>query len=199
MIILRTSKAISTISYNSKDFLLSILDKLIRQHIICNYMFIEHQPEDDERKKHIHLFIQPNRLIDTMELQDMFKEFDSSKPDKPLGCIDFRLSKIDDWILYNQHFNAYLLSKGESRKFHYARDDFVYFDSDTFDFDYNHAFKGSEWAKRNQILQTLNNDKLKPIDLILNGTLPLNMASQLNAFEYMKKNKTFRGEYSPHE
>lgn len=183
---MRTSKPISTISYNSQEYLVMKLDELMRSHKISDYMFIHHFAEEDESKNHIHLWIKPNTLLDTMDLQNHFIELDPKHPSKPLKCIDFRVSNVDDWILYSQHYKPYLASKGESREFSYTRDDFVYPDDDTFEYLYNHAFKGSEWAQRNQILEQLCSCRIKPTDLILNGTIPLQMASQLNAFKYME-------------
>lgn len=183
---MRTSKPIATISYNSQEFLVSKLDELIRNHKISDYMFINHFAEEDERKNHIHLWINPNTLIDSMDLQNFFKEYDIANPLKPLGCIDFKSSKVDDWILYNSHYEPYLASKGESRLYHYTRDDFVYHDEYTFEDRWNHAFKGSDWAKRNQILMAIKEGSKSPTELIMNGTVPLNMASQLSAFKYMQ-------------
>lgn len=183
---MRTSKPISTISYNTEKYLKYKLQELVKNKKISDYMYILHTAEADEKKDHIHLWIKPNTLLDTMDLQDYFQELDPTNPTKPLKCIDFRASKVDDWILYNQHYLPYLASKGESREFFYTKEDFRYFDEDTFDDLYKHAFKGSEWAHRNQVLEQLNNNTLSPTDLILNGTLPLNMASQLNAFKYMQ-------------
>lgn len=183
---MRTSKPIATISYNTQEFLVNQLDALIRNHKISDYMFINHFAESDERKNHIHLWIKPNTLLDTMDLQKHFTELDPKKPTKPLKCIDFQISKVDDWILYNQHYAPYLASKGESREYHYTKDDFVYNDEDTFDDLYNHAFKGSEWAKSNQILEQLRTGQINPTQLILSGAVPLNMASQLSAFKYLQ-------------
>ena len=185
---MRTSKPISTISYNSPEFLSLKLEELVRNHKISNWMFIEHLAEADERKNHIHLFIKPNTLLDTLDLQKFFEELDLTQPSKPKKCIDFRVSSEDDWILYSQHFPPYLASKGESREFVYFKEDFRFHDDDTFEDSYYHAFKGSEWAKRNATLQMLNDGKINPAELILNGVVPLNMASQLNAFKYMQKN-----------
>lgn len=197
---MRTSKPIATISYNTQEFLINQLDALVRNHKISDYMFINHFAESDERKSHIHLWIKPNTLLDTMDLQKHFTELDPKNPTKPLKCIDFQISKVDDWILYSQHFAPYLASKGESREYHYTKDDFVYNDEDTFEDLYNHAFKGSEWARRNQILQSLSDSNTDPSKLILNGTLPLNMASQLNAFLYMQSHFGLdRGTHQNHE
>ena len=170
---MRTSKPISTISYNSQQFLLHQLDELVKNHRISDYMYICHFAESDERKNHIHLWIKPNTLIDTMDLQKFLTELNPENPAKPYKCIDFHQSNVDDWILYCQHFEPYLASKGESREFHYTKDDFIYNDEDTFEDLYNHAFKGSEWAKRNQTLQALAHGTMNPTELILNGTVPL--------------------------
>lgn len=184
---MRTSKPIATISYNSQEFLVSKLEELIRNHKISDYMFINHFPEEDEKKSHIHLWVKPNTLLDTMDVQSHFKEFDPTNPLKPKGCIDFVTSSVDDWILYNSHFEPYLASKFESRIFHYTKDDFVYFDEDTFDDRWNHAYKGSDWAKRHQMLLALKEGIQSPTSLILNGSVPLNMAANLSAYKYMEQ------------
>lgn len=183
---MRTSKPIASISYNSPEFLKYKLNELIKAKKISDWMFIFHTAEEDEKKDHIHLWIKPNTLIDTMDLQEFFMEIDIKNPTKPLKCIDFQSSKTDDWILYCEHFLPYLATKNESREFCYTKDDFVFYDEDNFDELYNHAHKGSDWATRNQILQQLKNNQIRPSDLILNGTLPLNMASQLSALKYLQ-------------
>lgn len=184
---MRTSKAISTISYNSIDFLERRLKELVDKHIISNYMFIKHYAEKDETKNHIHLFMQPNKLIDTMDLQDYFIELDFNNPSKPLKCIDFRLSSIDDWILYTMHYKPYLLSKLEVRDFAYNKDDFFYYDDDMFERDFLHAFKGSNFAHRQQILDVLFDSNNNPLDLIGCGAVPLNLAPSLVALQNLKK------------
>lgn len=199
---MRTKKEISTISYNSIPFLTTKLKELYEAHQISNWLFIHHKAEQDERKDHIHLFITPNTLLDTMDLQNFLKEYDPLDPlKKPLGCIDFRSSKIDDWILYNLHYEPYLAWKCESREFHYTKDDFFVADLDTWDDLYYHAMKGSDFAKKNQLLQMLSDNRITPAELVLNGSVPLNQASQLNAFYYMKAHYGVldRGNHEPHE
>lgn len=183
---MRTAKPVATVSYNSPEFLKSKLEELIRNRKISDYMFIEHEPESDESKRHIHLFIVPNTLIDTMDLQDFLKEpCNNSK--KPLGCIDFRKSQDDDWILYCEHYLPYLASKCQSREWVYEKEQFMFHDEDTFNRKYLHAHKASAWAQRNQILEMLKSNELTPTDLINNGTIPLNLAGQLNAYKYMQR------------
>lgn len=127
---MRTSKPFATISYNSKAFLKEKLDKLVEDSILDFYMFIEHTPEEDELKGHIHLFMQPSIVLDTVAFKDYFKEIDKKKPDKPLNCTIFCSSKFDDWYLYAIHDKAYLLSKGQKRKYHYHKSNIVTNDMD---------------------------------------------------------------------
>lgn len=188
---MRTSKTISTISYNSVDFLTTKLNELIDSHKISDYMFIQHKAEVDEKKDHIHLWIKPNKLLDTMSIQEEFKEVDPNNPDKPLKCIDFRLSKTDDWILYSQHVIAYLKMKGESREFHYLKEDFYYYDEDTFDYNYEHALRGSDFAKNQQFLELLNDDNYNPANLIKDGFVPLEKAVALSAYDKLDRQYNF--------
>ena len=70
---MRTSKPIATIAYNTVDFLEQKLAELLRNHKIQDYFFIYHIAEEDEKKDHIHLYIEPNTRIDTMDLQEFFR------------------------------------------------------------------------------------------------------------------------------
>lgn len=194
---MRTSKPISTISYNTQEFLLHQLDDMIKNHIISDYMYINHFAEEDERKDHIHLWMKPNKLLDTMDVQSYLMEIDPNNPTKPLKCNDFRLSKVDDWILYSLHYEPYLAMKGESRKYHYSKDDIIYYDEDTFEDLYNHAFKGSDFAKDDQVRKVLRDPNINKADLIDSGLLPLRMACAVNAYLHM--GHTYRNGRQGHE
>lgn len=124
---MRTAKSISTISFNTPDFLKLKLRELTSAGRISFWSFIVHHPEDDEggKKEHIHLFIEPSKMLQTDDLKQDFAEFDFDKPDKPKTCISFVSSKFNHWYLYSLHDRRYLASKGQSRKFHYVIDDFV--------------------------------------------------------------------------
>ena len=108
---MKTKREISTISYNTVNFLVMTLNQLIKDHVISYWMFISHLPDEDEKKVHHHVYIMPNGQLDTMDLQVRFHEYDPEKPEKPLGCIHFEYSKKDDWILYGEHYEPYLASK----------------------------------------------------------------------------------------
>ena len=100
---------------------------------MSEWYFIEHQPEEDERKRHIHLFVVPSKMLQTDDLIDEFAQPDPEKPGKVLTCTLWRSSKFADWYLYAIHDKAYLAGKGQSRKYHYRRDDVAAFDSDALD------------------------------------------------------------------
>lgn len=122
---MKTSRPFSTISYNSKDFLISKLDELVRKRYISFYAFVEHYPEEDEKKKHKHLLIIPNGQVDTDQITDILQELDLTNPLKPLGVMPWRNSKWGDWYLYSCHDSAYLTSKGQTRGHHYQESDFI--------------------------------------------------------------------------
>lgn len=128
---MRTSKPISTISYNSADF----LEKKLMEWKKCGWiefaMWIRHDPESDEKKPHYHVFIRPARLIQTTELEEASKEIDPQNIDKPLKMIGFRISKETDWLLYSIHDPSYLVEKGLQREFVYSLEDVNSTDEDT--------------------------------------------------------------------
>jgi hypothetical protein len=127
---LRTTKPISTVSYNTEEFLTGVLNDLIKAHKVAFWAFIRHTAEDDETKDHIHLYIEPNVKVDTMDLADLFREIDPKNPSKPFKCVDWRPSKWDDWYLYGIHDAAYLRMKFEERKYHYGLEDVRSSDAD---------------------------------------------------------------------
>lgn len=133
---MRTSKAISTISFNSLQYLITILDQLTKAGKLEFWAVIPHQPEDDEggKKEHIHVHIVPSKMIQTQQLKDEFVEYDPGNPDKPKGCINFVTSKWDDWYLYGLHDKAYLAQKGQSRRYHYRPDEIISSDQDELNF-----------------------------------------------------------------
>lgn len=128
---MRTSKAISTISYNTADFLKAKLEDWKKKGLIEFAMWIRHEPEEDEKKAHYHVFIRPARLIQTMDLEKDSMELDPDNIDKPFKMIGFRVSKESDWLLYAIHDPAYLIEKGLEREFVYGLDDVQSTDSDT--------------------------------------------------------------------
>lgn len=126
---MKTTKPISTISFNCPKYLIETLNSLLTSHVISFYCFIHHLPEDDEKKEHIHMYLELNKSVDTESLRDNFKEIDLKNP-KPKGVLPFQKSKFADWYYYCMHDASYLVSKQESRKYHYCKEDFVSSDDD---------------------------------------------------------------------
>lgn len=102
-----TAKPISTVSYNTPEFLKRLLDRMFKAHTIEDYRFIKHEPEEDEEKVHFHVILFPNKRIDTALLREEFEEIDPNN-EKPLGCMPFRSSKPDHWLMYVLHDPEYL-------------------------------------------------------------------------------------------
>lgn len=193
----RTSKPISTISYNSEDFLCLKLTELLKAHIISFWVVIFHQPEDDERKGHFHVYVEPSKMLQTDELKDMFIEFDGVN-EKPLGVLSFDSSKFGPWYLYALHDKDYLALLGQTRKFHYTDGDFIVCD-------------GDEMLQR---VQRIDWNKLMPkrgiydaIDAGLSfgaffarGGVPIQQINQFRvAWDILKEERTYRNGKPNHE
>lgn len=119
----KTTKPISSISWNSMQYLVDRLEELRKAHLIAFWVLIQHHAEDDEKKDHIHFYVEPNRSIDTEVLRDNFIEL---LPDsKPLGVNKFQKSNFQNWLWYCLHDQAYLLTKGETRKYSYSIEDLI--------------------------------------------------------------------------
>lgn len=129
---MRTTKPISTISFNSEDFLKLKLNELQRAGRISFWAYVMHQPEDDEggKKVHAHVFVEPSKMLQTDDLKLELMEYDPQCPTKPLGCISWHSSKFDPWYMYAIHDRRYLASKGQSRRYQYRADNVVSSDDD---------------------------------------------------------------------
>lgn len=133
---MRTTKPISTISFNSPAYLRLKLDELLSAGRISFWAFIKHLPEDDEagKKDHIHVYIEPSKMLQSDDVKSELMEYDPENPKKPLGCLPFKSSKFDPWYLYALHDKRYLASKGQSRRYHYRHDQIVTSDDDNLTF-----------------------------------------------------------------
>lgn len=129
---MRTTKPISTISFNTADYLKLKLEELRKAGRISFWAFITHKPEDDEggKKEHNHVYIEPSKMLQTDDLKEALKEYDPQSPSKPRGCISFNGSKFDPWYMYALHDKRYLASKGQSRRYHYTHDEIQTSDQD---------------------------------------------------------------------
>lgn len=127
---MNTSKPISTISYNSADFLQARLTEYKKAGIFSFWAAIPHLGEDDEagKKEHFHVYAEPAKRFQTDSLD--FIEPDPLEPDKPLRCICWRSSQFPDWYMYTLHDKAYLAQKGLVKKYHYTHEQYLTSDSD---------------------------------------------------------------------
>ena len=173
-----TSKPISTISYNTKNFLEVQLQEMLENDIIDFYAFIPHLPEKDEDKKpHIHLFVIPSTKINTRTLSAALEEPDLKNPDKPpLGVKLWRCSKFDDWYLYAEHNAQYLISKNQEREHSYHYRDFIVSDDSAFmdfytDIDRS-KIMGNEWL--NEAVRT----GVSFAHLVKIGRVPIQLIAQ---------------------
>lgn len=168
---MKTSKPFSTISYNSVEFLQTKLNDLVNRRKIAFYAFIEHLPEEDERKKHKHVLIVPNGQINTDQVYDFLLEIDPTYPDKPLGCTPFRSSKFSDWYLYAIHDRDYLASKGQSRKYFYKNEDFIVSDSDFFNEEI-HTIDYSSLSRFKKLRDAVSSG-VSFEQMVMNGQIPI--------------------------
>lgn len=128
---MNTSKAISTISFNTRGFLVGRLNDLVQTGKLSFWAAIEHKGEDDEagKKNHFHIYAEPSKRLQTDVLRASLVE-PLPDTDKPLGALPWRSSVFSDWYMYVKHDKAYLLSKGKERKYHYSHEDFFSSESD---------------------------------------------------------------------
>lgn len=125
-----TTKPISTITYNTKPFLIQTLNGLIDMGYITYYEFIEHSPDTDDKKVHIHLYMLPAMSLNLSTFINFFLEPDPDPLQKlPLKPQPFRIShKFGDWYWYCLHDKNYLKSKDLKRNVFYSDNDIISFD-----------------------------------------------------------------------
>lgn len=126
---MRTSRPFSSISYNTLDWITSKLNELVEQGHLLFWAFIEHFPEEEEAKKHLHVFCMPSGLFDTSQIKSFFAEpvpqpeDPDAEPIPPLGWLPCVYSNFQDWYLYALHDSNYLAAKHQIRKYHYRDSD----------------------------------------------------------------------------
>lgn len=168
---MQTSRLISTISYNSQSYLFGRLLALKEQGIIDFAFWIWHKPEEDEKKEHAHLILRPSKRIDTNALEKMFIE--PCEGELSRKVLPFRISKtMRDFILYSSHDKAYLVEKGESRKYEYTLEDWQSTNSDYLLEEWNEAHRGQD-AKLHQYFRMLD-EGLSFEEILRMGFIPAN-------------------------
>lgn len=164
---MKTTKPLSTISYNTMAFLVSTLERLVANEILSFYVLIRHEAEEDENKAHCHVYFEPAKSVDTNWLRKCFDEPDPAHPKDPLGVLPLNKSKFVDWYWYGLHDKAYLASKNQSRKYHYQDTDMLSSDPEYL----------AELVRQNPNPKA---ELLKVMELVMQGFAPLQIAVQMN-------------------
>ena len=115
---MKTSKPISTISYNTESFLAFKIQEWKRKGLIEYAMWIWHKAEEGEKKDHWHVYMKPAMQVQTMDFEKWSQEIDP-KHELPLKMIMFQSSKESEWLPYVLHDRDYLATKGLVKKYHY--------------------------------------------------------------------------------
>lgn len=191
---MRTTKPISTISFNSKEHLTMKLKELTKAKIIAFWAFIEHQPEDDEggKKVHYHVYIEPAKMCQTEDLREEFREYDHQNPEKPRGCLVFNSSDFPNWYLYVLHDKRYLASKGQSRKYHYKHEQMISSDADDLTYKVR-TINLLELSPYEDMLQAIMQG-IKWDEYVARGTVPIQMFRQWRDAWESLSNAFFEGE-----
>lgn len=181
---MRTSKPFSMISYNTDGYLKITLNELIKGGLIEFWAYIHHLPEEDESKAHKHLFIIPQKLLDTQQIQKALQEIDPNNPiAKPLGAIFPRSSKFDDWYLYGLHDKKYLALKGQKRQYTYNDNAFVTSCQDTFQ-ELKNLIDYSAINRFADIIEKAEKGESLP-DIIKTTNIPLQLIGQVRQLYYI--------------
>lgn len=195
---MKTTKPISTISYNSEYYLVSRLVELQKAKKIQFWAFIQHTAEEDEKKAHKHLYIEPAKSIQTEDIREYLKEIDEKDMSKPLGCISFNSSRFDDWFLYVLHDEKYLASKGQSRKYHYKATDIISSDEDDLEYHINEVDM-TKYTPYQPIVDA-QKEGISFESFIARGRVPIQHIHQYReAWYILKHQSTYRNGRENHE
>lgn len=199
---MRTTKPVSTISYNTIPFLELKLEELRKAKIISFWSFIYHKAEVDEKKDHIHVYFEPSKMLQTDDILEHLcqitgKFLDNGRPEV-LCCMNVHSSKFDDWYLYSVHDEAYLMSKGQSRVHHYCFDDFYASNIDELNF----KVCDIDYTAQNAMKQIVEAQRLglSLRDYLLRGSIPISQVNQVEkAWNLLRLGDTWRNGRDGHE
>lgn len=194
---MKTTKPLTTISYNSKAFLIGTLNDLVKNGFLQFWAFIRHEPEEDEKKQHFHVWLEPAKRVDSQFLAGKFTEIVAGE-ELPRKCLPFHFnSSWSDWYWYGLHDKRYLASKGESRKYVYLPSE--YFSSDS---DYLDELVRTHPCPMSEMLRALElfNDGLAEIEVAKALNVPLaRLMYWRKGYRALVGSKTYRGGREGHE
>lgn len=197
---MRTTKPISTISFNTPAYLNLKLTELTKAGKISFWAYILHYPEDDEggKKQHLHVYIEPSKLVQTDDIREYLKEYDPDHPETPKGSISFQTSNFGNWYMYSLHDSRYLSSKGQSRRYHYKHSDMVTSDKD----DLNYKAKMIDLLSLSPYaaMQEAIENGVTMSEYFARGTIPMQQVAQFQrAWQLLADNRTERNGRPGHE
>lgn len=177
---MKTSKPFSTITWNNEGFLKSKLERLVQKRVIYAWAFIRHLKEEDETKDHYHVIFFPNGKTDTEQVLKELEEmaFDEDGALAPIRPLPPKPSKFADWFLYCKHDTAYLLTKDQTRKYHYTDKDFHVSNQDFF-IEEIHQIDMSKYKRQADIARRILEDGVTPSELVASGSINI---AQYNAW-----------------
>lgn len=199
---MRTSRPFSTIWWGSEKFLKMALSQMEHDNKLMFWSFVYHHAEEDEKKDHYHVYMVPDGQVDTSYVTDCLTEYDvdNLKPIKPAA---FQSSKFGDWFLYSSHNVTYLLSKGQTRKYHYSLDDFVS-SNDDYLLELVHTIDMSK-INRIDVVKRAAEEGVAFASLVRDGQIPVQQIGQYQtAYNLIQStmfgvSQTIRGAYRNHE
>lgn len=124
---MKTRRVISNVSFNTKDFLVNALNRLIDARYITFWAVAPHkgEPHDDDGtsgKDHFHIFLEPHKALDTFDLSPFFLEPDPEFPE-PRNVLLWTPSNFGHWYYYGLHDKYYLAERGKVKQYHYKHSD----------------------------------------------------------------------------
>lgn len=185
---MKTSKSFGFISYNSREFLVSVLQNFINEgkFVRCACWF--HESTGSE-KNHYHCWVEPNEEIDTSTISDKFIEVLENGEKQSIAIRPKCSSKWNDAYLYGIHDSEYLSSKGLERELvNIKNDNHIYLGDFKVDIVQAEMFRLKKclapYARLKQLC--LQGKTLEDVYLILR--IPFAQLNAVaNAYKYIKK------------
>lgn len=122
----KTSKPLSTVTWNSEQFLVNRLNDLMKNGVISYWCYVLHKAEKSEGKDHIHLYFEPRKMVDPVDFRSYLCEVDIANPSKPIMPSRIQPSKGNHWVAYCRHDPVYIkkYTKEGIKEYEYSKDAF---------------------------------------------------------------------------
>lgn len=173
---MKTSAIVSNITWNTASFFQATVSQLVQEGIVDWFHAIEHKPETEQKKTHIHFCLKPSKALDLNWLSMRLSEFvvGEDKPRKPTSDWRKLSSKtLSDWLLYALHDKTYLARKFKSKSFHYSLEDFMTSDKNVLDGLYEEA-QDSDGGLVVRLRKAFESG-LSLKEVLLSGAVPLSL------------------------